>query len=173
MAVAVKRVERLENPMDVKSGKKVYGVITYKYVTPVTLKEMAKKIGASGSSASEGQAISILKDFRTLMYRELVEGRPVNIDGLGYFYLSVQSDGADTPEEFSMRNIKGVRICFRANNDIRINTGRGSSTRSEGLTFRDVDRINGTISGGNVDEELPGGEGGNGGGSEAPDPLGV
>lgn len=174
MAISVKRVARFVNPMKPDSEKKVYGMITYKYVTPITLKEIARKLGASGSSASEGEAMSIMKDFRTHLYNGLVEGRPVNIDGLGYFYLAAQSEGVDKPEDFTMKNITGLRICFRANNDIRINTGRAGSTRSLGLVFKDVDRINGTvkdnISGEGNDSELPDGGEDNGEG-EAPDPL--
>lgn len=51
------------------------------------------------------------------------------------------------------------RICFRANKDIRLNAG-ASSTRTDGLMFKDLDRLNdeGTDapSGGDGEGEDPG-----------------
>ena len=97
---------------------------------------------------------SVLKDFRTELKEELLLGRSVNIDGLGFFYLAARSKGADTAETFTANDITGLRVCFRANKEIRI-TANGS-TRSEGLSLKDVDRIN---------DELPT----EGGGPSSPD----
>ena len=82
----------------------------------------------------------MLKDFRTLLRKTLLSGRSVNIEGLGFFFLSAQSKGVEKAEEFTNQDITGLRICFRANNDIRLHTG--TSTRSDGLKLKDVDRIN-------------------------------
>ena len=43
-------------------------------------------------------------------------------------------------EDFTIANISGLRICFRANSDIRLFTG--TTTRSDGLKFKDLDHIN-------------------------------
>ena len=96
----------------------------------------------------------MLKDFRTELKEELLFGRSVNIDGLGFFYLAARSKGADTAEAFTANDITSLRVCFRANKEIRI-TANGS-TRSEGLSLKDVDRIN---------DELPT----EGSGSSSPD----
>ena len=113
------------------------------------LKQIAKKISRL-SGVSEGVVNSVLKDFRTELKEELLLGRSVNIDGLGFFYLAARSKGADTAETFTANDITG----FRANKEIRI-TANGS-TRSEGLSLKDVDRIN---------DELPT----EGGGPSSPD----
>lgn len=139
MAILYKKVKRLSDPTDKASVRKAYPVITYKYGSAATLGEFAKEIG-SNSGVSEGEAISVLKDFRTLLRKTLLSGRSVNIEGLGFFFLSAQSKGVEKAEEFTAQDIIGLRICFRANNDIRLHTG--TSTRSDGLKFRDVDRIN-------------------------------
>lgn len=60
---------------------------------------MAQEISGN-SGVSEGETISVLKDFRTLLRKTLLTGRSVNIDGIGYFYLSAQSKGTDKPEDF-------------------------------------------------------------------------
>lgn len=170
MAILFRKVVRPSDPTQKDSAKKAYPAIVYKYGYPVRLGEMAKEI-SSNSGVSEGTSISVLKDFRTLLRKILLGGRAVNIEGLGYFFLSAQSKGTENPAEFTPNDITALRICFRANKDIRLTAGSGA-TRTDGLHLKDVDKLNKDT----VQEEVPGGnepggEGGNGGG-EAPDPLG-
>lgn len=157
--ILFKKVERLGTPGDKDSAKKTYPVITYKYSNPATLKEFAKEISTT-SGVSEGDVYSVLKDFRKLLNKTLVSGRSANIEGLGYFYLSALSKGKEVREDFTAADIYGLRICFRANNDIRLYTG--TSTRTDGLVLKDVDRIN-TPEGDNG--------GGEGGGGDIIDPT--
>lgn len=154
MAIRFKRVTRLSDPTDKSSVKRTYPIISYKYDTSATLKEVAKEINGS-AGVSEGETISVLKDFRTLLRKILLSGRSVNIDGIGYFYLAAQSKGTDKPEDFTANDISGLRICFRANRDIRISAGT-ASTRTDGLTFKDLDRLNDEIT------DAPAGGGGEG-----------
>lgn len=171
MAVLFRKHYRLSNLADKNSPKKVYPTITYKYSNPAKLKEVAKEI-SSTSGVSEGNCYSVLKDFRSYLKKTLLSGRIVNIDGLGHFFLSAQSKGTDKAEDFTSNDITALRVCFRANNDIRIVAS--GTTRSDGLVLKDVDRINDDFDengGGNEG----GNEGGNGGGSgsgEEEDPLG-
>ena len=122
MAIRFKRVQRLCDPTNKEAGKKVYPVISYQYDTSATLDEFAKEI-SSTSGVSEGETISVLKDFRTLLRKTLLSGRSVNIKGLGYFFLSAQSKGTEKAEDFTVSDISGLRVCFRANSDIRFFTG--------------------------------------------------
>jgi len=73
------------------------------------LKQIAKKISRL-SGVSEGVVNSVLKDFRTELKEELLLGRSVNIDGLGFFYLAARSKGADTAETFTANDITGVFV---------------------------------------------------------------
>lgn len=168
MAIRFRRVQRLCDPTNRDLGKKVYPSISYQYDTSATLDEFAKEI-SSASGVSEGETFSVLKDFRALLRKTLLAGRSVNISGLGYFFLSAQSKGTDTVADFTVADISGLRICFRANSDIRLFTG--TTTRSNGLKFKDLDHIK--ESGNDLNNEEGGDEeapnpGGNG---EAPDPA--
>ena len=166
MAILFRKITRPVDLTDKSSAKKTYPQITYQYSTSSTLDEIAQEIGQT-SGVSEGEAFSVLKDFRTLLKKKLIDGRTVNINGLGYFYLAAQSKGTDSPNDFTASSITGLRICFRADKDIRLNTG--STTRTDGLSLKDVDRLNNPTEnpgGGNN----PGG-GDEGGGGEAPDPT--
>lgn len=164
MTILFRKYQRLSNLMDKDSAKKVFPVITYEYGKAATLDEVAKEISGN-SGVSEGETISVLKDYRTLLKKILLSGRAANIDGLGYFYLAAKSKGTDKAEDFTANDITGLRICFRANSDIRIvATG---STRSDGLSFKDVDRIQS----GSLAEEGENGGSGSGEGQEE-NPLG-
>ena len=135
----------MSDPTNKDSVKKIYAQIIYKYDTPATLKEVAKEI-SSNSGVSEGGTFNVLKDFRTLLRKMLLSGRSVNIDGIGYFYLAARSNGAEKSEDFTQQDITGLRICFRANNDIRLSTG--TTTRTDGLVFKDLDKIGAAGTGG-------------------------
>ncbi|ADV42718.1 DNA-binding protein [Bacteroides helcogenes] len=165
MTVLFRKHYRLSNLSDKTSVKRVYPTITYKYSNPAKLKEVSKDISTI-SGVTEGICYSVLKDFRSYLKKTLLAGRIVNIDGLGYFFLAAQSKGTDTAEKFTSNDITALRICFRANSDIRIVTS--GATRSDGLVLKDVDRINST-------EDISD-EGGNAGGSSGADenenPLG-
>ena len=85
---------------------------------------------------------------------------------------SAQSKGTEKAEDFTVSDISGLRVCFRANSDIRLFTG--TSTRSDGLKFKDLDHINdSSIIDGDSGEggEAPDPDGGAGGNGEAPDPA--
>lgn len=171
MAIRFKRVQRLCDPTNKEAGKKVYPIISYQYDTSATLDEFAKEI-SSTSGVSEGETISVLKDFRTLLKKTLLGGRSVNIAGLGYFFLAAQSKGTEKPEDFTVADISGLRVCFRANSDIRLFTG--TSTRSDGLKFKDLDHINDAKindGGTNGGDETPDPDGGSGDDDETPDPA--
>ena len=96
MAILFKKVTRLSDLSDKNSPKMSYPQITYQYSSSATLNEIAKEI-SSNAGVSEGETISVLKDFRTLLKKLLLTGRTVNIDGLGYFFLAAQSKGTDLP----------------------------------------------------------------------------
>lgn len=171
MAIRFKRVERLCDPTKKDGATKFYPSISYKYDNSATLEEFAKEI-STASGVSEGDAYSILKDFRALLRKTLLSGRSVNIKGLGYFYLAAQSKGTEKEEDFTMADITGLRICFRANSDIRIFTG--TTTRTNGLAFKDLDLIEknkktGEPDSGDDDENGSGNEGS--GDDETPDPA--
>lgn len=171
MAILFRKITRPTDLTDKNSAKKTYPQITYQYSNPSTLDEIAQEIGQT-SGVSEGESISVLKDFRTLLKKKLIDGRTVNISGLGYFYLAAQSKGTTRAEDFTAADISGLRICFRADKDIRLNTG--ITTRTDGLSLKEVDRVNNPSSGGSgngsdPDDNHPGG--GDGGDEEAPDPT--
>lgn len=62
MAIRFKRILRFSDPTDKSSVKRTYPIISYKYDTAATLKEVAQEISGN-SGVSEGETISVLKIF--------------------------------------------------------------------------------------------------------------
>lgn len=148
MTIRYHKIKRRLVPSDEKSEMRVFPVVTYKYGKAADLKEVAKKI-AKQSILGEGEVYNMLKYFCSLLQDILLEGRQVNIDGFGYFSLPLQGQGAENVEAFTTNDITGLRICFRAHNDIRIHNG--ATTRTDGLDFLDVDKVNGETTSGTDD----------------------
>lgn len=173
MAILFRKIIRPVDLTDKESAKKTYPQITYQYSNACTLEEIALEI-SQNSGVSEGESFSVIKDFRTILKKKLIDGRIVNINGLGYFYLAAQSKGTNLAEDFTSVDITGLRICFRANKDIRLNTG--STTRTEGLSLKDVDKVNKNVNGipddgGNPDNGGNTPENPDDNNGEAPDPA--
>ncbi len=168
MAIRFKKVVRNLVPGDTNSEKRVFPVVTYKYDTPIDLKTLSKAIAAK-SVLGEGEVYNVLKYFCTYMQQYLLDGKYVNVDGFGCFYLALQGKGALNLEEFTTDVISGLRICFRASNDIRIHNG--ATTRTDGLHFIDVDKVNGDLddSGTSSGEEGSGSDETTDGSSTVPD----
>ena len=153
MSIRFRKIRRKLNPMDQNSEERVFPVVTYKYDRPATLPELSTKIGKQ-SVLGKGEVYNVLLYFCSLLQDTLLSGRQVNIEGLGYFFLSLQGKGAESEEDFTTNDITGIRICFRAHNDIRIHNG--ATTRTEGLEFLDVDNVkHGSGTGNNGTTEEP------------------
>ena len=78
MTILYRKHYRLTDLSDKNSAKKAFPTITYEYGQAATLTEVAKEISGN-SGVSEGETISVLKDFRTLLRKLLLSGRSVNI----------------------------------------------------------------------------------------------
>ncbi|MCC8188615.1 MAG: HU family DNA-binding protein [Bacteroides sp.] len=71
------------------------------------------------SSLSKGDIHSVITNFLDVMRTSLYSGHSVNFRNFGVFSMSAQTEGADTKEECTARNIKSIRINFRASKSIR------------------------------------------------------
>lgn len=151
MAIRFRKVCRPADPR-MPEVKKFYPVISYRLDIPADLREVAQELSVV-SGVSEGACYSILKDFPVLVRKALLSGRSVNLEGLGFFYLSARSAGKEHAADLSFRDIEELHVCFRADNDIRLGT-RGYR-RSQGLSFINLDR-KGLIMAENPLDEFPG-----------------
>ena len=121
MTIRYHKIKRRLVPSDETSEMRVFPVVTYKYGKAADLKEVAKKI-AKQSILGEGEVYNMLKYFCSMLQDILLEGRQVNIDGLGYFSLapfsrlSMQEMMSSLSPCFSrwMRHLLVLTTCFRS-----------------------------------------------------------
>ena len=121
-----------------------------------------------------GQSVN-LKNFVEKMKEQLLEGKSVNIEGLGVFMLTARSKGAELAKDINAKSVDSVRIFFQANKELRVT--KTATRADEKLDLISLDeylkKISVTVS--PEDPEKPDeGEGGGdegGGSGEAPDPA--
>ena len=61
---------------------------------------------------TRGKVKGVLSDMCTCLVEMLLEGKKVQLEELGDFWISLSSEGAETVEKFSANNIKAVNIVF-------------------------------------------------------------
>lgn len=117
------------------------------------------------SSLSLGDIKSVLTNFSESMRTLLYSGQSVNIKDFGVFSLGARTFGSEVEKECGVKNIKAVRINFRASNTVKPNLG--ATRAGERIKFYDV-AIG--VTGETKEEENSGGDG-TGGDDEFTDPT--
>ena len=74
--------------------------------------ELCRHIAKHGTIYTPDVVKGVVERF-VLCFEELLhEGYKIKLDGLGTFRLKMSTTGADTPEEFTVNNIKSLRVSF-------------------------------------------------------------
>ena len=109
MSVKFKAVERV-NPRDLTLPNKFYAGL--KSGDDVSFEELADLI-SKVSNLNYGEVLGALGSLIEIIEIQIKHGRPVRLNTLGTFYLTLNSEGADTSEDLTSDYIKGSRIRFR------------------------------------------------------------
>jgi predicted histone-like DNA-binding protein len=81
------------------------------HTSTMNTRAMAKHIMEHGGPYTEDVVMGVLMKYRNCMVEQLLEGNKVKIDGVGIFYLTLKTTGAESEEEFTATdNIKALRI---------------------------------------------------------------
>lgn len=155
MSVIYRMVERPSDPRVENSPKKYFPqLITLGQ--SVDLNFIAQKM-QDRSSLSIGDIRSTMQNFVEKLKEQLLEGKSVNISGLGVFMLAAKSKGEDKPEDVTAKSVESVRIWFQANKELKIT--KTATRAGEKLDLVSLDDYLKGLS------NVPSG-GGSGGGSE-------
>ena len=85
------------------------------HVETVDLDGLAEHIQSHGSIFTPDVVQGTVKKFVQCIIELLLEGKKVRLNGLGTFYIAVDSQGAETSEEYNAQtHVKKVRVRFRA-----------------------------------------------------------
>ena len=118
MSVIYKVITRPTDPRVPNSPKRFYPhLITLGQ--SVNLKYIAQKM-QDRSSLSVGDIKSVIQNFVEKMKEQLLEGKSVNIEGLGVFMLTARSKGAELAKDINAKSVESVRIFFQANKELRV-----------------------------------------------------
>lgn len=178
MSVIFKVIARPSDPRVPNSPKRYYPhLITLGQ--SVNLKYLAQKM-KDRSSLSVGDIKSVIQNFVDKMKEQLLEGKSVNIEGLGVFMLSARSKGEDLAKDITVKSVESVRIFFQANKELRITKSETRADEKLDLISLDDYLKKAKVNVSPEDPEDPenpdngGNEGGGNegdGGGEAPDPA--
>ena len=118
MSVIYKVITRPTDPRVPNSPKRYYPhLITLGQ--SVNLKYIAQKM-QDRSSLSVGDIKSVIQNFVEKMKEQLLEGKSINIEGLGVFMLTARSKGAELAKDINAKSVDSVRIFFQANKELRV-----------------------------------------------------
>ena len=113
----------LPNPQDESKPAKAYAKAQVKEV--MTFRQFVAHIAEHGGH-KRGQVKGVLSDMCSCLVEQLLEGKKILLDDLGDFWLSLSSEGAESTETFTAKNITGVKIIFTPGEDFENLLGRAS-----------------------------------------------
>ena len=111
------------NPIDESKPSKAYAKAQVKEV--MSFRDFVNHISDHGGY-KRGQVKGVLSDMCSCLVEQLLEGKKVMLDELGNFWLSLSSEGAESCEAFSAKNITGVNINFTPGEDFENLLSRAS-----------------------------------------------
>ena len=84
----------------------------------IDLKYIADEASVRSSLTPE-DVIAAISTVAQLTRKHLANGDSVNLNGLGLFTVSASSEGCETPEECTPAKVKPMRVCFKADQEMR------------------------------------------------------
>ena len=99
----------LPNPIHPEKGSLAYAKAQVNEV--LSFRKFVQHIADHGGY-TRGKVKGVLSDMCTCLVEMLLEGKKVQLDELGDFWISLSSEGAESCEKFTADNIKAVNIVF-------------------------------------------------------------
>ena len=104
------------NPQNIEADPKYYATAVSKGKTDI---DVLSKLVANASTVSRADTYAVIISLLETIMNELSEGRMVDLGKLGKFAVSLQSEGAEKPEELTMKQIKGARLNFTPGTELK------------------------------------------------------
>jgi predicted histone-like DNA-binding protein len=110
MAKIIYQVTQNKNEKSSAYGK-WYGRV--KTLETMNTRKLSRHISEHGSIYTQDVVFGVLEKFRSCLIEMLLESKKVKIDGLGTFYTTIESQGAETKEKYNvLTDIKALHIRF-------------------------------------------------------------
>lgn len=89
-----------------------------------SLEKFAKHISDHNGVYSRGTVKGVISDMCECLVEQLLNGNKIQLGELGTFGISISSEGAESVEKFTSKNIKAVNILFAPGDDFENLIGR-------------------------------------------------
>ena len=99
----------MPNPMDKDAAPKAYAKAQVSEV--LSFRNFTKHIAEHGGY-TRGKVKGVISDMCQCLVEMLLEGKKVQLDELGDFWVSLSCEGAESCESFTSNAIKGLKIVF-------------------------------------------------------------
>ena len=99
----------MQNPIHPEKDPLAYARAQVKEV--ISFRKFVQHIAEHGGY-TRGKVKGVLSDMCTCLVEMLLDGKKVQLDELGDFWVSLSCDGAETVNKFTADNIKAVNIIF-------------------------------------------------------------
>ena len=129
--IYIKKYQNNNKKMTNAYGK-WYGRIIH--TETLDLDDLCDHIASHGTIFTADVVAGTVKKFVQCIQELLLEGKKVKLDGIGTFYLALQTTGAESLGDFSMGNVKGVRLRFLADQSGKSRYTTSVLTRQAKLT---------------------------------------
>lgn len=83
-----------------------------------TLEKFAKHIADHNGVYSRGTVKGVISDMCECLVEQLLNGNKIQLGELGTFGISISSEGAESIDKFTAKNIKAVNILFDPGKDL-------------------------------------------------------
>lgn len=103
------------NPVDESAAPRAYARAQMHEI--MSFSKFISHVASHGAGFSRGTIRGVISDVCTCIVEQLLEGKKVELGELGHFWITLSSEGADTMEEFTSKNIKAVNIIFTPGDD--------------------------------------------------------
>ena len=115
-------VYMMRNPLKPELPEKAYAKNQVSEIWP--LEKFAKHIADHNGVYSRGTVKGVISDMCECLVEQLLNGVKIQMGELGTFSISISSEGADSIEKFTSKNIKAVNILFAPGVDFENLIGR-------------------------------------------------
>ena len=108
-------VYMMRNPLKPELPEKAYAKNQVSEIWP--LEKFAKHIADHNGVYSRGMVKGVISDMCECLVEQLLNGVKIQMAELGTFGISISSEGADSIDKFTAKNIKAVNILFAPGTD--------------------------------------------------------
>ena len=143
---------------EAKNGK-YYGRLAT--ISTYDVDALCEHIAVHGSVYTADVVSGVIKTFIQCFKHILLDGYKIKLDGLGTFYLSISTIGAESAEKFTASNIKSVRLKFLADRSLK--SAYNPTNLMTAAVFRNIGELTGGL--------VSSGSSSSGSGSGSDDPI--